>query len=242
MGGLLGLITVGCAGTTSVSHELREVAQVAPQPAERASPPQAEPVAHDAQHSTATSIVTAPPVAQLAPAEIVIFSFEGSLDGWVIPDWAKGSSDHVGEEILVSQDYAKDGQSALELRAGFTGYRWTGAYVEREVDATDWSPFGRFSVDIYLPEGAPEGLGGKIILTTGDDWEWVEMNRTIPLRPGAWTTVTVDLQPHSMDWKFFPGETFRTKVRKMGVRIESNREPAYRGSVYLDNIRLTESF
>ena len=224
LGGLLGVVTVGCAETTPVARAPREVAQVPSQPADRRNPPPAE------------------PVAQLAPAEIVIFSFEGSLEGWAIPDWAKGASDHVGEEIRVSQEYAKDGQSALELRAGFTGYRWTGAYVEREVEATDWTPFGRLSVDIYLPEGAPEGLGGKIILTNGDDWEWVEMNRTIPLHPGAWTTVTADLQPRSMDWKFFLDETFRAKVRKMGVRIESNREPVYRGSVYLDNIRLTESF
>ena len=97
IGGSLSLATVGCAETRSVSRDLREVVQVSSQPVEGGSPPAAEPVA--------------PP----SPAEIVIFSFEGSLEGWAIPDWAKGSSDHVGEEILVSQDYAKDGQSALEM-------------------------------------------------------------------------------------------------------------------------------
>ena len=179
--------------------------------------------------------------AAIRPTEIVIFDFEESLGDWAIPDWAKTSNEYVGEELRLTQDYVAEGRQALELRVGFTGEGWTGAYVEREVDARDWTAFSRLSVDVYLPEGAPEGLTGKLILTVGAEWDWTEMNRTIPLQPGAWTTISVNLLPRSMDWTFFPDETFRADVRKMGVRVESNHGPAYRGSVYVDNVRLAEA-
>jgi hypothetical protein len=175
-----------------------------------------------------------------AAEEIVIFGFEGSLEGWAIPDWAKSSADYVGQECLVSKEKAGEGESALEVRADFPGERWTGAYVEREVEVTDWSPFGVLLVDVYLPPEAPEGLRGRLILTVGEEWTWTEMNRSIPLAPGAWTTISANLKPGSMDWKFFPDDKFRSSVRKAGVRIESDKAPVYRGSVFLDNIRLAE--
>ncbi len=175
-----------------------------------------------------------------ASTEIVIYGFEGSLEGWAIPDWAKASSDYVGEACRVSQTVADEGQQALELLTAFPGERWTGVYVERQVEVTDWSPFSRLKLDLYLPAEAPSGLGARVILTVGEQWVWTEMNRTIPLVPGQWTTVTVNLKPGSLDWKFFPDERFRQDVRKLGIRIESNRDPAYRGSVFLDNVRLAE--
>jgi hypothetical protein len=174
------------------------------------------------------------------PAEIVIFGFEGSLEGWEIPDWARTSSDDVGLDCRVSDAHASEGESALELETDFPGGRWAGAYVEHMVEVTDWSPFGELSVDVYLPERAPEGLRGKIILTIGEEWTWTEMNRTVPLTPGAWTTIAVSLKRHSLDWRFFPDDEFRSQIRKIGVRIESDRKPAYQGSVFLDNIRLSE--
>ena len=173
--------------------------------------------------------------------EITIYGFEDGLDGWAIPDWAKGSSDHVCQEIAVSQAQAQEGHSSLQLLTAFDGNgRWTGAYVERELEVTDWSPFGQLSASVYLPPGTPEGLEGKIILTVGEEWVWTEMNRGIPLRPGEWTTISVNLKPSSMDWKSFPDDRFRQNVRKLGVRVESNRQPAYVGPIYLDNVRLAE--
>ena len=194
---------------------------------------------------SAARAVAAPAAAPTPPAapkatEIVIFGFEGGLEGWSIPDWAKASSENAGEACLASQDHAAQGQSALEIQTSFPGDRWASAYVEREVEMTDWTPFGQLSVDVYLPETAPMGLRGKIILTIGDQWEWTEMNRAIPLQPGAWTPITVSLKRYSMDWKFFPDDEFRKSVHKIGVRIESDSESAYRGPVFLDNVRLTE--
>ncbi len=178
-----------------------------------------------------------PPV---AATDIVIYSFEGTPEGWMIPDWAKTSHDYVATELTVTQEQAHDGAHALKLQATFPGGRWTGAYVERELEVTDWSQFGRLSVDVYVPPYAPPGLTGKMILTIGEQWAWTEMNRTVPLAPGTWTTMTVNLKPGSMDWKYFPDEQFRRSVRKLGVRIESNQKPQYSGPVYLDGVRLAE--
>ncbi len=174
-------------------------------------------------------------------AEVLIYGFEGSSEGWGIPDWAKASSDYVGSLCDVSQDHADQGRYALEIHAQFPGGKWAGVYVERQIETADWTPFGRLSVDVYLPPDAPAGLSGKIILTVGEAWQWTEMNRSVPLAPGSWTTIAVSLMPGSLDWKFIPNNAFRTSVHKLGVRIESDHGVSYHGPVYLDDVRLAES-
>ncbi len=173
-------------------------------------------------------------------AEIVIYGFEESLDGWTIPQWAQVSEDYVAKDLKISSEQASEGHSSMRLWVDFHGGRWTGAYVERQVEVTDWTGFGSLAADVFIPAEAPAGLQGKIILTVGDQWKWTEMNRAIPLTPGKWTTITVQLKPGSMDWSFFPDEQFRTSVRKIGVRVESNQKPVYSGPIYIDNIRLAE--
>ena len=179
------------------------------------------------------------PVVQALATEVVIYGFEDGEDGWVIPDWAKASGDYVATALTVSRDYAVEGRCSLALQAQFPGQRWTGAYVERQVETTDWSPFERLLLNIYLPSGAPAGLKGKIILTVGDQWQWTEQNQAVPLEPGRWTTLSVDLKPSSMDWKFFLDDSFRRNIRKLGIRIESDKGPAYSGPVFLDDVRLS---
>jgi len=45
--------------------------------------------------------------------------------------------------------------------------------------------------------------------------------------------------PGSYDWKrTVPDESFRADVRKIVVRIESNRRPIYKGPVYIDNVKI----
>ncbi len=183
----------------------------------------------------------AAPPAGPPKTEISIFGFEGSLEGWQIPDWASSSQDYVGQGLQISDSQASEGRFSMTLQADFPGDRWTGVYVEREIEVADWSPFGQLSLDLYVPPEAPEGLLGRIILTVGEEWVWTEMNHGIPLAPGRWTAITVNLKPGSMDWKFFPDDAFRRRVRKLGVRIESGQHgPAYRGPVYVDRIRLSE--
>jgi hypothetical protein len=93
--------------------------------------------------------------------------------------------------------------------------------------------------DIYLPEGAPEGLKAKIILTVGNNWKFVEMSRSVPLIPGEWMTLNANIEPGSYDWKrVVPDEEFSKDVRKIAIRIESNHKPAYTGPIYIDNVRV----
>ena len=173
-------------------------------------------------------------------AEIAIYGFEGGLEGWAIPDWAKLSSDYGLKGVSVSKSVAQEGTAALELQVEFPGGRWTGAYVEREIEVRDWTQFRHLSVSLYVPPEAPTGLKGRIILTIGEAWQWTEMNRAVALQPGAWTSLAVDLTPASLNWKFFLDEEFRKDVRKLGVRIESDTQPVYHGSIFVDNVCLAE--
>ncbi len=173
--------------------------------------------------------------------EIVLYSFEKDPQGWEIPDWALAKKDHVGRQIGISEFQASDGKYALQFDVEFSGGpTWEGAYVERLIDVTDWSPFGYLSADIYLPKDAPRGLRAKIIVTVGDGWKWAEMNKAIPLTPGEWVVIKVDLTPASMNWRRFIDDSFRADIRKLGIRVESNGKIAYKGPVYIDNVKLSD--
>lgn len=173
-------------------------------------------------------------------AETVLFGFEKDTQGWEVPDWALEKEDHVAESMAVSNKYANEGTSALEIMANFPGGSWTGAYVEIQ-EYFDWSKYSTLSVDVYIPENAPPGLKAKFILTVGDSWEWTEMSRGIMLVPGKWTTIKVNLKPGSLDFrKGIKDDTFRQDIRKLGFRVESNMKPAYKGPIYIDNIKLSE--
>ena len=173
--------------------------------------------------------------------EIVLYTFEKDPQGWDIPDWAMAKKDHVARALSVSEFNASEGKYALEVDVDFSGLPgWQGAYVERVVDVTDWSPFNSVSADIFLPGGAPRGLRAKMILTVGESWKWTEMNRSIPLTPGEWTVVRADLTPESMAWRRFIDDGFRADVKKMGIRIESNGKVQYHGPVYIDNVKLSD--
>ena len=178
------------------------------------------------------------PAASNMPQNLVMFDFEEDTQSWDIPDWAKESEDDVGKIVSLSQEFASSGKSSMQLLADFPGGKWTGSYVEVMMYVTDWSPFGSISADLYLPDGAPNGLKAKFILTVGEKWEWTEMNRGISLQAGKWTTIKANLKPGSMDWKSFPSESFRKDVRKVGIRVESDKNPVYTGPIYIDNIRL----
>lgn len=173
--------------------------------------------------------------------EVILYNFEKDLQGWEIPDWALAKNDHVAKQIGISEFYASAGKYALELDSEFNGSpTWEGAYVECLVDVTDWSPFNYLSVDIFLPKEAPHGLRARIILTVGDDWKWTEMNKTIPLAPGEWTTLKADLTANSMSWRRFIDDSFRGDVKKLGIRIESNGKITYKGPIYIDNVKLSD--
>lgn len=171
--------------------------------------------------------------------EITLYNFEKDPQGWEIPDWAFAKKDNASEQIGISEFQASNGKYALELGVDFqVNEGWKGAYIERITDITDWSLFKYLYMDIFLPKEAPRGLRARIILTVGEDWKWSEMNKSIPLAPGEWTVLKVDLSGESLNWKRFITDEFRADVKKVGVRIESNGNVVYKGPVYIDNVRL----
>ena len=170
--------------------------------------------------------------------ERTLFSFEGDEQGFEIPFWAQDKEDHVAESLEVSEEVASDGTMSLKIDCDFPGGMWSAGLVELE-QYLNFEPYRQIAVDIYLPKDAPLGLRAKMILTYGEGWTFTEMNRVIPLIPGEWVTVKASVEPGSYDWKkVIPDETFRRDIRKLVVRIESNRQPVYKGPVYIDNIRI----
>jgi len=168
----------------------------------------------------------------------VLYDFEAGLQGWEIPDWAYEQEDYVGEALDVSGDFASEGGSSLAVTANFPGGAWKGAIVE-VMEYMDWTPYETISCDIFVPADAPTGLKAKIVLTVGDSWKWAEMSRSTKLTPGEWVTITANLLPGSMDWKRLnPTDEFRADVRKIDIRVESNRKPVYNGLFYIDNIKV----
>lgn len=167
----------------------------------------------------------------------VLFGFESGTQGWEIPEWAFEQEDMVGKELMIAKDFFTEGKNSLALSTDYPGDKWAGAIAE-VAEYFDWTPYGKISVDVYLPPSAPAGLKGKIVLTVGEDWKWTEMSKAIQLMPGQVTTITANLKPGSEDWKkTVVDENFRKDVRKLAVRIESNK-PAYKGKIYIDNVRL----
>jgi len=170
----------------------------------------------------------------------VLFSFEKDTQGFEIPEWAIEQEDHVAMSVETSSDVAKDGKKSLKVMANFPGKMWTAALVE-DFEYFDWTPYKELSADVYVPADAPTGLKGKIVLTVGENWKWIEMSRGTAVIPGEWVTITANLLPGSEDWKrTVVDEEFRKDIRKVVVRVESNKKPQYEGPIYFDNIRLTK--
>jgi hypothetical protein len=184
----------------------------------------------------AASLLAISGFSHAAPAT-VLFGFEDDTGGWRVPDWALEKEDHVARDIAVSTDWASEGKKSIKVTSEYLGGKWSGAYVEIE-EYYDWSPYGKLSVDVYIPKDAPVGLKGKMILTVGEEWKWTEMSKTVPLTPGQVNTITASLAPGSKDWKnTLVDDNFRKDIRKFGIRVENNKTE-WKGMYYIDNIRL----
>ena len=170
----------------------------------------------------------------------VVFGFEKDTQGFEIPEWAMEQEDYVAKNIEVSKDVASEGKQSLKLDCAFPGKVWTAALAE-DFEYFDWTPYKAISVDIYIPKTAPIGLKGKIVLTVGENWKFIEAAKSTQLIPGEWITVSAGLAPGSEDWKkTIVDDNFRKDVRKLAVRVESNKKPEYTGPIYIDNVRLTK--
>jgi hypothetical protein len=181
------------------------------------------------------------PVPSAAPIteERTYYDFETSdLNGWEIPMWTLDKTDYVAKSAEFSEEVASHGKASMKVTTDFPGGLWSASLVEIQ-QYLDLSSYRVLRADIYLPKDAPIGLKVKLILTVGNNWKFVEMSRSVPLIPGEWVTITANIEPGSYDWKrVVPDEEFSEDVRKIAVRIESNRKPAYTGPIYIDNIRV----
>jgi len=172
---------------------------------------------------------------------VIFYNFEEDSEGWGIPAWALDKPDHVAVKFEQVTDMASEGTGSMKLSVSFPGGEWTGALVEI-VQYLDIGDYDQISADIYLPETCPKGLRAKFIVTVGKDWRFVEMSRSFRLTPGKWTTISADLSEESYDWRRTVVDMdFKTDVRKLAIRIESDKKPAYTGPIYIDNITLWES-
>ena len=137
---------------------------------------------------------------------------------------------------MVVQGIATSGSGSLRIRASFAQGSWSAALVEIQ-RYMDLSAYESIACDILVPPDAPRGLRARLILTVGDEWRFVEMSRSFRLVPGVWTTVQADISPESRDWKRTTlDEAFRSDIRKIAVRIESNRD-GFSGDIYVDHFR-----
>ena len=181
------------------------------------------------------------PVPSTAPIteERTYYDFETTdLNGWEVPQWALGKSDYVVEEAVFSEEVASKGKGSMKIDTAFPGGIWSASLVEIQ-QYLDLSNYRVIKADLYLPPDAPIGLKAKIIITVGDTWKFVEMSRSVPLIPGEWATITANIEPGSYDWKrVVPDEAFAEDVRKIAIRIESNRQPQYAGPIFIDNVRV----
>lgn len=180
--------------------------------------------------------VPAPSTAPITE-ERTYYDFETDLNGWEIPMWAQGKTDHVAKDVMLSKELASHGNGSMLVVSDFPGGAWSASLVEIQ-QYLDLSKYRVIRADLYLPADAPLGLKAKLILTVGENWKFVEMSRSVPLVPGEWVTVEASIEPGSYDWKrVVPDEEFSEDIRKVALRIESNRKPVYSGPIYIDNIR-----
>ena len=79
-------------------------------------------------------------------------------------------------------------------------------------------------------------------MTAGENWSFIEMKKAVVLIPGKWRTVKADLHGGGRVWKnSASAPNMASDVRKVGVRVESNQRPTYKGPIYIDTIRVAKS-
>ena len=211
-----------------------------------------------------TFILTIPLItlfSQYSYARMVLHDFEEDAQGWAIPRWSCEKNDYSCKVVNISHDVASLGKGSLKLEVDFKKDSWYAAVTEVE-GPFDLSKYKTIACDVFLPEGAPEGIEARIALSVGENWLWIETEDPVELVPNKWVTIKAGLRSGSNDWKTvemiermgkdgkFRGnvkheynvpmtDAYRADVRTIAVRAEAYRVD-YRGPIYVDNMRVQE--
>jgi len=174
--------------------------------------------------------------------EVSFFDFEKDLQGWGIPEWAFQRNEYVADNIALCREVSVKGDSSLKLMVEFSGHDWLAAITEVEGEF-DLTRYRKLTCDIFIPETAPGGLEGRIILTSSRNWTWAEMSLPVYLRPGKWVTVSGILRTGNFYWRGSNDrvkkitDEFKSEIKKLGIRVESD-SVRYKGPIYIDNVKL----
>jgi len=154
---------------------------------------------------------------------VASWSFEHGVAGWRSPDSAIGTS----------REQARGGAASLRVGVAFpeAATVWRPASVA--VDAV-----GQVSYDVYVPADAPETIR-TLLFFKDKDGLWFQHLRPEPLRPGAWTHVSVAVDPRSplLEGSGHHGVWNAADARRMcelGVKFFCH--DAFKGSLYIDNV------
>lgn len=182
-------------------------------------------------------------VSELAVPKIIFknvltfYDFEEDNQNWEIPDWEFKKTLHPAMSLKRTGKMASKGHSSLELSLVFKKDNCSAAYIETE-RYVNLEHNDVIRIDLYVPPDAPKRLRAKFVLTTGENWQFMEMARGKRLIPGTWTTLTANISEKSIDWQSAHiDKHFKTDIRKIALKIESFHL-AYSGPIYVDNIRV----
>ncbi len=182
--------------------------------------------------------------AAAAPANTrVLYDFEKPNHGWIVGPAFVAHSENgrapAGKPAgILRTPRARSGRSVLRVQAHFPG----DLMVHVQPNA-DWSHYDRLLLDIYLPADAPRWIQALFVIRDRDLW-WYQAMPVQWLEPGKWQTISLDLSPHSSDWKAedhmkaWDGYAAQ-RVRLFGIRLFSTA--AYRGDILIDNVRGVEA-
>lgn len=178
-----------------------------------------------------------------AAQPVVLYGFEQDTEGWTLPDWPDANKNEQGQitQPVCSISQATEGKQSLSALFYIASGRSSQGFVGVR-PLSDWRPFRRVLVDVFLPMEAPEGLNAQFYMM-GEGWHWHQGKQTVLLRPGHWTTVSADLagSASAAYWACAEGDlqSGLANVLDFGLRF-GNNEPnwaGYHGWISVDNFR-----
>jgi hypothetical protein len=195
-----------------------------------------------AQHST-SNILLLPRHGDQPSDPITLYGFESGIDGWSMPPWPDANHDEHGAQYAPTAVAAPGlaGMHALQVQVSIHSGKFSQAVVGVR-PTSDWTPFRKVLVDVFLPASAPEGLAAHFYMM-GDSWQWRESAVHVLLRPGQWTTVEVALDGRGVegDWGKPLADIRKRLVNVLDFGLSLHNEgphwSAYTGPVYVANFR-----